>query len=45
MTDFYRALENVHWVIQLPAEALATFPCESHIVRKKVRKVIISDEK
>ena len=30
--------------IQLPAEALATFPCKSHIFRKRVRKVIISEE-
>jgi hypothetical protein len=30
---------------QLPAEALATFPCKSHIFRKRIRKVIISEEK
>jgi hypothetical protein len=29
--------------IQLPAEALAIFPCKSHIFRKRVRKVIISE--
>ena len=28
---------------QLPAEALAIFPCKSHIFRKRVRKVIISE--
>ena len=30
---------------QLPAEALATFPCKSHIVRNKDGKVIVSEEK
>ena len=30
---------------QPPAEALATFPCKSHIFRKRVRKVIVSEEK
>ena len=30
---------------QLPAEALATSPCKSLIFRKRVRKVIISEEK
>jgi hypothetical protein len=30
---------------QLPAETLATFPCKSHIIRKRVRKVIIIEEK
>ena len=30
---------------QLPAEALATFHCTSHIFRKRVRKAIISHEK
>jgi len=30
---------------QLPAEALATFPCKSHVFRKRVRKVTISEEK
>jgi len=30
---------------QLPAQALATFPCKSLIFRKRVRKVIISEEK
>jgi hypothetical protein len=30
---------------QLPAEALATFPCRSHIFKKRVRKVIISEVK
>jgi hypothetical protein len=29
---------------QLPAEALATFPCKSHIVIKRVRKEIISEK-
>ena len=29
---------------QLPAEALATFPCKSHIFRKRVRKGIISEK-
>jgi hypothetical protein len=39
----------VNWTIklwnQLPAEEVATFPCNSHIFRKSVRKVIISEEK
>ena len=30
---------------QLPAVAIATFSCKSHITRKRVRKVIISKEK
>jgi hypothetical protein len=30
---------------QLPAEALATFSCQSHIFVKRVKKVIISEEK
>jgi hypothetical protein len=30
---------------QLPAEALLTFPCKSHIFRERVWKVIISEEK
>ena len=30
---------------QLPAEALATFCCKPQIFRKRVRKVIISEEK
>jgi hypothetical protein len=30
---------------QLPAVALATFPSKSHIFRKRVKKVIISEEK
>jgi hypothetical protein len=30
---------------QLPAEALAAFPCKSYIFRKRVKKVIISGEK
>jgi hypothetical protein len=30
---------------QPPAEVIATFPCKSHIIRKRVRKVIISEEK
>ena len=30
---------------QLPIEALATFPCKSHIFRMRFRKVIISEEK
>jgi hypothetical protein len=30
---------------QLPAEVLETFPCNSHIFRKRVRKVIIIEEK
>jgi len=30
---------------QLPAEALATtFPCKSHVARKRVREVIISEK-
>jgi len=29
---------------QLPAEVLATFPCKSHIFRKRVRKVVISEK-
>ena len=30
---------------QLPAEALATFPCKSHIFRRKFRELIVSEEK
>jgi len=30
---------------QLPAEVLATFCCESHVFRKRVRKVILSEGK
>ena len=30
---------------QLPAEALQTFLCKSYIIRKRVRKVIIGEEK
>ena len=30
---------------QLPAQALATFPCKSHILRKRIRKVITREEK
>ena len=30
---------------QLPAEALGTFPCEPEILRKRVRKAIISEMK
>jgi len=30
---------------QLPAEALATATCKSHVFRKRDRKVIISEEK
>jgi len=30
---------------QLPAGALTTFPCKSHIFRRRVRKVIICQEK
>jgi hypothetical protein len=30
---------------QLPAEVLETFPCNSHIFRKRVGKVIMSKEK
>jgi hypothetical protein len=30
---------------QLPAEALATFPCISHSFKKRVRKVILSGVK
>ena len=30
---------------QLPAEALATFHSKSHIFRKRIRKVIIGEEK
>jgi len=30
---------------QLSAEALATFPCKSLVYRKRVRKVVISEEK
>ena len=33
-----------HWN-QLPAEALVTFLCKSHIFRKGVRRVIISEER
>ena len=29
----------------MPAEVLATFPCKSHIFRKRVKKLIISEEK
>jgi len=29
---------------QLPAEVLTTFPCKSYIFRKRVKKVIISEE-
>jgi len=40
---------SVIWAIkllnQLPAEVIATFLCKTHIFRKKVRKVIISEEK
>jgi len=28
---------------QLPAEALATYACKSHIFRKKVKNVIVSE--
>jgi len=30
---------------RLPAEVIATYLCKSHIFRKRVRKVIISEEK
>jgi hypothetical protein len=30
---------------KLPAEAPANFPCKSHILRKRNRRVIISEEK
>ena len=30
---------------QLPAEALAAVTCKSQVLRKKVRKVIVSEEK
>jgi hypothetical protein len=30
---------------QLPAETLAAFPCKSHVFKKRVTKVIISEEK
>jgi len=30
---------------QVPAEALATSPCKLHIFRKRVKKVMISEEK
>jgi hypothetical protein len=30
---------------QLPKEALATFPCQSHIFRRKFKKLIISEER
>jgi len=30
---------------QLPAEALANFPCRSYIFKKRVKKVILSEEK
>jgi hypothetical protein len=30
---------------QLPVVAVATFPCKSHTFRKRVRKVIPSEEK
>jgi hypothetical protein len=29
---------------QLLAEALATFPCKSNVIRKRVRKVIINEK-
>jgi hypothetical protein len=39
----------VNWTIKLwnrlPAEGLATFPCKANIFRKRVREVIISEEK
>jgi len=44
-TDFYLALGNVQLLVQLPAEVLAIFHSKSHIFRKKVKKIIISDEK
>jgi hypothetical protein len=28
---------------QLPAEALENFPCRSHIFKRRVRKVIVSE--
>jgi len=31
--------------VQIPAEALATFPYRSHIVKKRGRKVIITEVK
>ena len=40
------SLENraIKFWNQLPAEALATFPCKSHMFRKRViRRVIISE--
>jgi hypothetical protein len=30
---------------QLPARALATFPCRAHIFKKRVMKVVISEVK
>jgi len=33
-----------HWN-KLRAKALATFPCRSHIFKKKITKVIISEVK
>jgi len=30
---------------QLPSEVIAAFLCKSHIIRKRVRKVIISEKK
>jgi hypothetical protein len=39
----------VNWTIklwnQLPAEVLVTFPCRSHIFKKRVREVIIGEVK
>jgi len=30
---------------KLPAEALASFPCKSHVFRKRVMTLIITEEK
>jgi len=36
---------NIQLWNQLPAEALENFPCRTHIFKKRVRKVIVSDVK
>jgi len=40
-----KILYSLSRIEQLPAEALATFPCKSRIFRKRVREGVISDEK
>jgi len=42
---YYFLNRTIELLNQLPAEVLATFPCKSHMFRKKFRKVIISEEK